>query len=78
VAEESTPAPAPKPSAPPPAPPAPLIPVARLIEESEAFLGVPPYVVAGALHQRIADLTVADAKAQIDAWLQKPVDQEVR
>lgn len=48
-------------------------PVERLISEAGAFLNQPPYVVAGALHGvDRKNLTLDEAQAAVDAWLQQP------
>jgi len=53
----------------------PTIPVERLIEEADAFLDVSPAVAAGAFStERKKELTLADAKATVKAWLKKPVE----
>jgi hypothetical protein len=57
------------------------IPVERLIEEADAFLGVSSAVAAGALStEKKKALTVDDAKEAVDTWLKADVkvDEEDR
>jgi hypothetical protein len=66
----------------PPAPPAPpespdeTFPVSQLVANAPDFLGVESYVAAGGLYGQKKDLSVADAKQKIDAWLEKPLTEE--
>ena len=53
----------------------PTIPVERLIEEADAFLGVTPAVAAGALStEKKKNLTIDEAKDAVEEWLSKPVE----
>jgi hypothetical protein len=51
-------------------------PVERLITEAPALLGVPTYVAAGAFHEQENDLSLDDAKAAVEKWLETPAHQE--
>lgn len=49
----------------------------RLVAEANEFLGYPPHVVAGALHDvRKQNLTVDETKNLVNKWLAKPVGTE--
>jgi hypothetical protein len=49
----------------------------RLIEEAQAFLGVPSYVVAGALAETDdEELTLNAARKHIDTWAAAPAHDE--
>lgn len=53
----------------------PEYPIERLIAESQDFLGCPPHVAAGALHDADSKtMTVADAKAAVKDWLKREID----
>jgi hypothetical protein len=50
------------------------VPVARLMAESDAYLGYPDHVVAGALSGvNKKDMSIDEAKSLVNKWLQKPV-----
>lgn len=54
-------------------------PISRLIAESRGFFNVSPHVVAGAFHGfsklGVTEVTRAQAKAVIEAWLKSPVGE---
>jgi hypothetical protein len=71
VQQEAPKAPAPKKAS------EPKFAVERLVSQSLEFFGpgYPKYVVAGGLSGTKGDLTVKDAKAQIDKWLDTDIKE---
>lgn len=47
--------------------------VTDMIARSPEYLGVPQYIAAGGLHGQSSPMTIASAKAAIDAWQNQPV-----
>jgi len=60
----------------PATPSEPVFSVARFLIDGEALTGVPTYILAGALHGRTGGLTVKQAKAASDKFLNAEVQQE--
>ena len=56
----------------------PMIPIGQLISDGPTLLGHPSHTVAGALHGRDPDegMVIDDAKAVVEDWLQRPVEQD--
>jgi len=49
----------------------------RLIAESDAFLGIPSHVMAGALHgEKKKHLTLDEARERAEKWSTSPVQTE--
>lgn len=50
----------------------------RLLSESDAFLGVPPHVLAGALalEPNKKNFSLDDAKSLVEKWQKRPVEVE--
>lgn len=57
----------------PSSPAAPVYSVDRFLADGEALTGFPTYILAGALHGRTGDLTVAQAKSAVDKFLNAEV-----
>lgn len=51
-------------------------PVADLIENAHALLGVESYVAAGALHTKTGTLSISQARETVTKWLASPISVE--